>query len=135
MRIAHWQAFAPLCPRCLRATGAEHALVLRPEPDTGAGPIRQGFAACPDAACQQRYPIVDGVPILVPDVLEYLRGWAVQILQRDDLDAGVSALIGDALPVSDGYQLVRQYLSTYAWDAYSQFDPELDPGHPRAAGV
>ncbi|MCZ6836752.1 MAG: methyltransferase domain-containing protein [Planctomycetota bacterium] len=91
--------------------------------------IIEGRLHCPDEACQQEYPILDGIPILVPSVRDFIRDHFELLNARDDLGAATESLLGDCAGPGSAYDYTRQMLSSYAWDHYSEFDPdETDSG-------
>jgi SAM-dependent methyltransferase len=89
--------------------------------------ILAGILHCPDPACQHEYPILDGIPIIVPDLHRLLSDHGVDLLLRDDLDPLLESLIGDAIGPDSWYDAPRQMLSSYGWDAYADLDPAEPP--------
>lgn len=73
------------------------------------------------------YPIIDGMPVLVPDVRAYLVRFVDQLIIRDDLPAGIESLLGDALGPGTSFDSNRQTLSSYVWDHYGDLDPAEVP--------
>ena len=45
--------------------------------------ILEGVLHCPDDACRMEYPIIDGIPIIVPEVAKYLSDNLWHITLRD----------------------------------------------------
>jgi SAM-dependent methyltransferase len=109
--------------RC-HANGASHRLELAETIRTDANIVIEGIIRCSHPECQQEYPIIDGLPILVANIREYLTAYAPLILQREDLGEAVQSILGDGLTAGTAYELNRQYLSSYAWDAYGEFCAE-----------
>jgi SAM-dependent methyltransferase len=68
---------------------------------------------CPEPACRREHPIVDGIPIVVPDV----RAWAAHqlpsVLRRGDLAPATESLIGDAAGPGTALEAERANLSSY----------------------
>lgn len=126
MRQSHYEALQPVCPRCLQGQGQSqplHLEVLATADDTqGRAIITAGRLLCTNDACQQEYPIIDGVPIVVPNVREYVQAYQAQLLQRADMNTHVQSLIGDCLGPDSVFNQTRQYLSTYAADGYAEFE-------------
>lgn len=123
MRISHWEALQPLCPRCLASKTEAHPLVLEePIKWREDGVVLEGIVQCRAPTCGQEYPIIDGIPILVPNVREYVAAYAPMILQRSDLPIHIESLIGDCLGPEDQFNLTRYYLSSYAHDGYVRED-------------
>jgi SAM-dependent methyltransferase/uncharacterized protein YbaR (Trm112 family) len=120
MRRSHFQAFGPVCPRC----GLQARLVLAQVFQEADGDIVAGILHCPVAACRYEYPIVDGVPVIVPDLARLLGERGVELFLRDDLPAGLESLIGDAIGPDSWLDGLRHTMSTYAWDSYAALDPE-----------
>ena len=135
MRRAHFAAWAPHCPVCARDRGTSPALGLGPGAVEAGDDVLAGVLVCAEPTCRHEYPIVDGIPIVMAELRRHLGERAVELLLRDDLDPAVLSLLGDALGPDGWFDVIRQGVSTYAWDSYADLDPleRLREPHPGAA--
>lgn len=124
MRRRHFDALEPICPRCAlegrAASPLELAVVLEGSDEF----VREGLLHCGSETCRLEYPIIDGVPIIVPDVRGYIANNINQIHRRADLSDEIEGLIGDALGPGSSLDQTRQHLSIYCWGHYGDLDPE-----------
>jgi SAM-dependent methyltransferase len=115
VRRRHFERLKPVCPQCrARGTGAP-ALKVRLEARATEESIDEGMLACANG-CE--YPVVDGVPVIVPDVRAFLATRAQAVIAREDLSPAVAGLLADAVDAD-----ARQRLSGAVWDHYAEFDP------------
>jgi len=126
----HFEAFAPVCPVCLRAGRGQQRLVLASVMSERGGDVLQGILHCGLEACRHEFPILDGIPIITATLRRHLADRAVELLVRDDLAPDLEGLFGDAIGPDSWFDTLRQTLSTYGWDAYG----DQDPLEPHAAG-
>ena len=133
MRRSHFEAFRPLCPRCLRQGAGAFALNLALVAAEVAGDVRAGILHCGNPDCLHEYPILDGIPLIVPDLRRLLAERGVELLLRDDLDPALESLLGDGIGPDSWFDGLRQVVSTYGWDAYADLDPAeaTDPQGPQ----
>lgn len=73
------------------------------------GPI----LACPNSACLARHPIVDGIPILVPDFPAYASSERWVVLRRRDLDPEIDAMLDSPLGDDSAERVRSRMLSSY----------------------
>jgi len=102
---------------------AGHALRLAAVFDERDGDVRAGILHCPDRGCQREFPILDGIPLLVPDVQRYVADNLFALTARDDLPPALASLLGDCAGSGSAFDVARQHLSIYGWDAFAEFDP------------
>lgn len=124
MRISHFEQLKPICPAC-RRVGRETQLVLGGDAVEDQFGISSGLLHCQEIECRRSYPIIDGMPVLVPDLDAWLAANGHLILQRGFLPDGVEDILGRAMGPNAAFNVVRQQLSSYAFDHYG----DLDPGH------
>ena len=110
MKRRLFEAVAPRCPAC--GTGALRLGVVA-EGDADA--VRTGAIHCGNPACYKEFPIVDGVPWLVPDPRAFLQVHGPSLLERDDLDPFMTGLLGDGLGPNTTFDATRQHRSSYGW--------------------
>lgn len=134
MQRRHFAAFAPHCPHCASQGGARHALVLADIRDGDATEVRAGILHCPNPACRHEYPIIDGIPLILPGLRAVLAERATDLLLRDDLDPVLESLLGDAIGPDTWFDLRRRTFATYGWDGWADLDPEEPPGVDPAPG-
>ncbi len=124
MRRRHFEALQPVCPRCRLQRQVDVPLTLttvaREEGDT----VHEGVLHCPDPDCLLEYPVIDGIPILVPNVRSYVSDNLNHLVARDDLSETIETMLGDGAGPGTLFDATRQHLSTYAWDAYADLDPD-----------
>jgi SAM-dependent methyltransferase/uncharacterized protein YbaR (Trm112 family) len=111
-----FQGFRPHCPLC-RTRGREAPLELTAWQASG-----QGILTCSADDCRRRFPVIDGVPVLVADLPRFLSDAGVYLLARDDLWAPVGDLLGSVLPPGNWFDATRQHLSGYVRDHWGVFD-------------
>lgn len=134
MRWSHFEALAPVCPRCRSGRGDLVPLSVGAALEEEPGILVAGILHCTDDGCQQEYPVVDGIPIIVPDVRAYLADNLFHLTLRTDHSETIESLLGDAAGPGTAYDATRQHLSTYAWDHYHALDTrEPDDARPGAA--
>jgi len=102
------------------------------EEDAG---IVEGVLLCSNAACQREFPILDGIPLLLPALRAYVRDNIFSLVSRDDLGAVSESLLGDGCGPGSPFDTVRQYVSSYAWDHWGDLDPKEPPGEPRPGSI
>lgn len=124
MRRSHFEDFAPHCPACAARGRGVAALVLAHIAEESNAGVQAGILRCSLSACQHEYPILAGVPVIVPDLARLLAERSVELLLRDDLDPLLEGLLGDALGPDSWLDAARQMLSTYGWDGYADLDPD-----------
>ncbi len=132
MKFSHFEAFSPRCPICLRAGRQPSALVIAHIGERDATELCAGTLHCPD--CQHEYPVIDGIPVIVPDLAKLLSERGIELMLRDEIDPQLESLLGDAIGPDSWFDVMRQVQSTYGWDAYADLDPaEPQPqdGAPR----
>ncbi|MGF1583635.1 MAG: methyltransferase domain-containing protein [Gemmataceae bacterium] len=136
----HFERLSPICPLCqVQGRGAFpveiaavwHETTYRqtdvPRNDRSGdsetnGVILQGLLHCTNSACQCEYPIIDGIPILVPDVREYVSSRNHQITAREDLADELEGVLSDCCGPGSAYETDRLYASHYAWGHYQDLD-------------
>lgn len=131
MRRRHFETLRPICPSCQLEQLGEWSLeigwVAREEGDV----ILEGALHCGNAACRAEYPIIGGLPILVPQARSYLADNLFALTLRDDLDPRIEALLGECSGPGSAYDAMRLHVSSYAWDHYG----DLDPDHAARSGT
>jgi SAM-dependent methyltransferase len=86
---------------------------------TGGG---QGILECPADECRARFPVIDGLPVLVADLPRFLHDAGVYLLAGYDLWAPVADLFGSLVPPGSWFDATRQHLSGYVRDHWGCFD-------------
>jgi len=120
MRRLHLDILKPVCPVCRRGN-----LTLEPGAETTSNAVVSGILRCRDAACGQRFPIIAGVPVLVPDLTGWLSANLHHVLASNIENAAVEAVVGAAVGPESAFNLARQQQSRYAHDHYGDlFDRE-----------
>ncbi len=84
--------------------------------------VLAGILHCP--SCQSEFPIIDGVPLILPGLRALLAERGIELMLREDLDASLESLLGDAIGPGSWFEALRQTLSTYAWDGWADLDPQ-----------
>ncbi len=97
--------------------------------------ILEGVLHCTHDTCRQEFPIIDGIPIIVPDVVRYLSDNLWHITARDDLSETLETLIGDAAGQASAYDNTRYHISSYAFDHWGAFDPDETASHAMPPGA
>jgi uncharacterized protein YbaR (Trm112 family) len=110
-----------VCPGCRTLSGDR--LDVRTLEDHGE------LLACD---CGRRYPIVDGIPIVMKDAAAYVRSEIATIVERE-LSPDVSALLVEDGPDDAAYPRMLEHLSIYL-DAHwgDRAEPPPEPGYALA---
>ena len=125
MRYRHFEELKPVCPTCRQSDPASEyplrvASVLREHNDI----ILEGALHCSNLNCQREYPIIDGVPLILAGLRDYVSNNVLPILSRSDLHATTESILGDCLGPNCALDSLRYQLSCYAWEHYGAYDPE-----------
>lgn len=134
MRRGHFTALRPVCPRC-RLADRISPLRLDRVLDEDNDNVVAGILHCDTPDCRLEFPIIDGIPIIVPDVATYISNTAAQLWRRHDLPEDLVSLIGDALGPGSEFDATRQHLGIYCHSHYGDGEsPEADAADclPRA---
>ena len=86
--------------------------------------VISGVLHCPNPACQLEYPIIDGIPVIVPELRTLLTERGIELLLRDDIDPLLESMFGDAMGPGGWFDVMRQTVSSYAWDGWADLDPD-----------
>lgn len=127
MRLSHFEKLRPVCPVC-RLNGRDAPLALSVVEAEAQGDVGSGILGC--HACGSEFPIVDGMPIIVPEVRRFVQDNIFYLLARNDLTPAVESLLGDAAGPGSGLESIRQHVSSYAWDHWGDQDPVAFPPVP-----
>lgn len=130
IRILHFEKLTPLCPVC-RAAGVESLIEIRQVLKQDGDIIKEALLACKNSSCLSEYPVIDGIPVIVPNLRSYISQNVLPVLGRDDLSDRMESLLGDCCGPGSAFDARRQYLSTYAYDHYGDLDDEKSR-HPSA---
>ena len=131
MRLGHFHALRPVCPAC-RLAGSGLPLSLICIEDERDEIVRAGVLGC--EGCGARYPILDGLPILVPDLGQFLTDNLFYLTMRRDLTPGVAMLLAEATGPGGGIDAIRQHVSSYGWDHWADHDPAETGNEPIEPG-
>jgi len=136
VKYRHFEAFRPVCPVCRDPETREaHRVSIANVHRTEGESILEGTLNCTNPVCLREYPIIDGVPIIVPAIRSYISENILPILTRTDLADSTESLIGDCCGPGSAFDTNRQQLSSYIWDHYGELDPEQNPLEPRPGAL
>lgn len=127
MRLRHFEELGPICPRCAAGQGGGARLTIAAIERRLHDDILEGALACTRDGCRQAYPVIDGIPIIVPDVARYLSDNLWHITARTDLSESLEIMLGDATGPGSAFDVARYHLGTYAFDHWGEFDPLEEP--------
>lgn len=118
MKLAHFESLKPICPACktLNTSSELRLTVFRSD----ALSVESGALTCNDPRCRKIFPIIFGVPILVPDPSGWLTANFHLLLQRDVGDPDLEALIGQMVSPDTALTISRQQQFSYCFDHYKQ---------------
>jgi SAM-dependent methyltransferase/uncharacterized protein YbaR (Trm112 family) len=132
VKYTHFEAIRPVCPVC-RGEGAEHPLVIESGGVEEAGDLIEGVIRC--SSCLREYPVLDGIPMLVPTIRHHVQHNTAAILFRDDLSPVVESILGDCSGPGSEFDVLRQHLSNYCSDHWGDLDPEATEAERLSSGA
>lgn len=136
MRRSSFEALRPVCPACSARGQGDAPLFIATEEAGDDVAITSGILQCGNCGCE--YPVIDGMPVLVPDVRRFVEDNLFYLMARSDLTPAVESLLGDASGASSGLQSIRQHASSYVWDHWGDLDPQEAgpaPGNGRPGSI
>ncbi|MEC7986992.1 MAG: methyltransferase domain-containing protein [Myxococcota bacterium] len=123
MQLRHFESFQPICPRCKKDRAQDHVLALQVY--TGDKKwVEEGQLFCP--SCRTVYPIICGIPILVPEPQEYIQKSLLHMVWNENLSPFSSQWLSEAAGPGSNFELTKQYLSTYCWCHYHDLHPDSE---------
>jgi SAM-dependent methyltransferase/uncharacterized protein YbaR (Trm112 family) len=134
IKLIHFEKFKPICPRCRQSRGSNSPLDLRSASKKTHDSIIEGVLVCSSEECLGEYPIIDGVPIIVADLRNYVSQNIIPILSRGDLSETTESLLGDCCGPGSAFDSYRQHLSTYTYDHYGDLDSTEGEDGPTLPG-
>ncbi len=118
MRISHYEALQPVCPRCRIERQHISPLNLECIETQIDDIVIDGYLKCTNNECRLEYPIIDGIPIIVNQIRKYINDNFYAITVRNDLSPATQSILGDLAGPESAFNSMRHYISTYAWDHY-----------------
>ena len=100
-----------------------------------AGHVTEGVLHCQNPNCLREFPIIDGIPIIVANIRQYIADNILAIYGRRDLCEVTESMLGDCSGPGSIFDVARQHLSSYAWDHYAELDPQEPIGEPRPGSM
>lgn len=89
---------------------------------------------CSSSDCLREYPVIDGIPLIIPNIRAWISTNIAHIQARDDFSEMTSSLLTDCCGPGSAFETTQQHVSSYAWDHYAEFDPE-EPAREDAPGL
>lgn len=86
--------------------------------------VLEGTLHCSNSECLREYPIIDGIPLILAGLREFVAANVLPILSRTDLHSTTESILGDCLGPGSAWDAVRYQLSCYAWEHYGCHDPQ-----------
>lgn len=118
MKIQHFEKLSPICPCCRRIYGNNFTLKIGAVEKEKNNNIQEGILTCPNEACLREFPIIDGIPLIIDDLRQYISQNILSIVKRHDLSSLIESIIGDCCQNDSVYNSYRHYISVYASDHY-----------------
>ena len=135
MRRRHFEALRPVCPVCRAVDGNGFSLHIAQVAHEQDEHIIEGALHCSNQNCLREYPIVDGVPLIVANIRQYVSENVLVIYGRRDLSDFVESMLGDCCGPGSAFDQTRQHLSSYTWDHYGDLDPNEPAGEPQPGAM
>lgn len=123
IKLLHFEKLQPVCPRCWQSSGQRFPLELGSISKKIHDTVLEGVLVCSNRECLSEYPIIDGVPIMVADLRNYVSQNIIPIMSRRDLSETLESLLDDCYGPGSAFDSNRQHVSTYAFDHYGDLDP------------
>jgi len=130
VRRRHFEALQPVCPVCRTLEKPGSRLQLAHVESEADGHILEGALHCSNPACLREFPIIDGIPLIVSQIRNYVAENALALCSRSDLSSFTESILGDCCGPGSAYDAARQHLSSYAWDHYADWDSAEPWGDP-----
>jgi len=124
MRRAHFEALKPICPRCRSQENVLAPLNLSEVTLENVDFILEGLLVCSNKQCGNEYPIIFGIPIIVPNIREFLKNNFLAITSHTEFSPLIDSVLGDAMGPGAEYNNTRHHISSYGWDHYGDLAPE-----------
>lgn len=124
MRLRHFESLRPVCPVCRSGAETGSLLSIAHVARESAGHIVEAILHCSNRDCQREYPVIDGIPLLIGNLRQFIAENALRLLGRGDLSPMVESLVGDCCGPGSDYDNVRQQVSAYTWEHFGDLDPQ-----------
>lgn len=124
MRLEHFETLKPVCPRCRSERGVLAPLTIANYVQQSADILIEGNLVCTERVCNQEYPVIDGIPVIVNNINKYINDNFYYLTVRGDLSPLMASLLGDVAGPGSAFNNMRHFISTYAWDHYGDKAPD-----------
>jgi SAM-dependent methyltransferase len=125
----------PVCPVCRAEKPSGFPLRIAEVALEKDGHIIEGALHCENENCLREFPIIDGIPLIVANIRQYISENVLSIYARRDLSEFLESIVGDCCGPASAYEQTRQHLSSYTWDHYGNLDLKFAAEEPRPGSM